>query len=157
MIKVTLDRLAQFGKAIKNLDKTRVLIGIPEDKSKRNDGSISNAQIGYIQENGSPVRNIPATPFLVTGVRAVAKQCAEQLKISVEMLMTNQSVVTTAQNKAGLIAQNSVKKTINDGDGFTPLSQATLDARKRKGFKGTKRLIRTGQLRNSITYVIRSK
>lgn len=39
------------------------------------------------------------------------------------------------------------------GEGFKPLSAATLAARKLAGFKGTKALIRHGDLRNSITVI----
>ncbi|MDD1617199.1 MAG: hypothetical protein LUQ28_12105, partial [Methylococcaceae bacterium] len=57
--------------------------------------------------------------------------------------------------KAGIVAQNSVKATITKGEGFEPLAESTIKARQRKGFKGTKPLIRTGQLRNSITYIVK--
>jgi phage gpG-like protein len=39
------------------------------------------------------------------------------------------------------------------GQPFLPLAMATIAARRRKGFKGTKALIMTGDLRNSITVV----
>ena len=67
----------------------------------------------------------------------------------------NPSAVLTAKNKAGLIAQNSVKATITAGEGFAPLAESTLAARKRRGVSRTKPLIDTGSLLNSITYVIR--
>jgi len=63
--------------------------------------------------------------------------------------------ITAALTKAGIVAQNSVKAAITKGEGFAPLADATVKARQRKGFKGTKPLIRTGQLRNSITYIVK--
>ena len=35
------------------------------------------------------------------------------------------------------------------------LSDATLETRESEGFKGTKALIVTGQMRNAITYVVK--
>jgi hypothetical protein len=64
--------------------------------------------------------------------------------------------VDIAQNKAGLIAESSVRKKINEGP-FEPLAPKTLQERKRRGRTGEKPLIDTGQLRNSVTYVIRPK
>lgn len=40
---------------------------------------------------------------------------------------------------------------------FVPLAPATIKARQRQGFKGTKALIRTGALLNAIQYVVDKK
>jgi hypothetical protein len=71
--------------------------------------------------------------------------------------LTDASAVDQALNAGGLVAQSSVKKQIVSQEGFSPLKQGTLAARKRNGFNGTKALIRTGQLLNSISYVVREK
>jgi hypothetical protein len=134
-----------------------VLVGIPADEDARADSPIGNAAIGYIQEKGSSKQGIPPRPFLEPGVAKVAKQCADVIGKGAITALTdmNPQAVLTAKNKAGLIAQNSVKATITAGDGFEPLSESTLAARKRRGVSRTKPLIDTGSLRNSITYVIR--
>ena len=65
----------------------------------------------------------------------------------------------TALHRVGLTAQNSVRRVINAGVA-PPLAASTLRSRRtRKVAKrtGTVALIDTGQLRNSITYVIRPK
>ena len=67
------------------------------------------------------------------------------------------SALEKAFTKAGLVAQASVRATLTAGEGFEPLSESTLKAREAKGFKGTKPLIRTGQLRNSYTFVVRKR
>ncbi|MFI5416190.1 MAG: hypothetical protein ACHQXJ_02430, partial [Nitrososphaerales archaeon] len=61
--------------------------------------------------------------------------------------------------RAGIIAANACKKVINDQEGLKPPAPATLKARKyitASGFKGTKSLLVTGQVRNAITYVVKS-
>lgn len=74
-----------------------------------------------------------------------------------EMLDGGAAAIEKANNKAGLVAQAAVKNTLRAGEGFPPLADATLAARKRAGFTGTKPLIWTGQLLNSVTYVIRKR
>ena len=74
-----------------------------------------------------------------------------------EMLDGGAAAIEKANNKAGLVAQAAIKNTLRSGEGFPPLADATLAARKRAGFTGTKPLIWTGQLLNSITYVIRKR
>jgi hypothetical protein len=143
---------------IEEFKKKELLVGIPEAGGKRDDTRESNAAIGYIQETGSPVNNIPARPFLRPGVKKVEKRIVAELrKGAINTLSHGISALDNAYARAGIIAQNSVKAIIRAGEGFAPLAPSTLAARKRAGAKGTKPLIRTGQLINSITYVVRSK
>jgi hypothetical protein len=59
-------------------------------------------------------------------------------------------------NAIGLVAANGMKAAIQEGD-FQPLSQRTIDARLKRGRTGVKPLLDTGQLRNSISYVLRRR
>jgi hypothetical protein len=91
-------------------------------------------------------------------VKKVEKRLiAELRKGAINTLEGGIGALNIAYARAGIIAQNSVKAAIRSGEGFAPLAPATLAARKRAGAKGTKPLIRTGQLLNSITYVVRPK
>ena len=157
-VTVAKDDVAKLMATIKALGNDGdVLVGIPAEEDTRADSPIGNAAIGYIQEKGSAKQGIPPRPFLEPGVAAVAEKCADVIGKGAAMALTdmNPQAALTAKNKAGLIAQNSVKATITAGDGFEPLSKSTLAARKRRGVSRTKPLIDTGSLRNSITYVIR--
>ena len=158
-VKVVQDKTAKLRDALRTLTRDIVLVGIPAADDNRNgDSPIGNAAIGYIQENGSPVNNIPPRPFLVPGVQSVADRCAELMGAgAAEMLDGGAAAIEKANNKAGLTAQAAVKNTLRAGEGFPPLAPATLAARERAGFTGTKPLIRTAQLLNSITYVIRKR
>ena len=77
MMKITIDKVGQVLKSIHTLETNRVLVGIPQEKNARNDGQMTNASIGYIQENGSSANNIPARPFLIPGVEKVNKEAAQ--------------------------------------------------------------------------------
>ena len=134
---------------------------------------INNATLGYIHENGSPANNIPARPFLVPGVQSAQTKIESRLKKAANAALDgNFGNVDNELNGAGMVARDSVKTKINSGD-FVPLAESTLKARARRGRKGAeeelanrlaggnpsndsaKPLIVTGQLRNSINYVIR--
>jgi hypothetical protein len=154
-VKTVKDDLKNLMKNIHAMSRKSVLIGIPEAKGKRKEGEISNAIIGFINEHGSPARNIPARPFLVTGVSKVTEKVSNTLKQYASDALNDPQAIDRGLNASGLIAQNSVKNLIVSQDGFKPLSPKTLKAREKRGYKGTKALIRTGQLLNSITYVVK--
>ena len=146
--------LADIFAAIEKLTSQEVLVGIPHGEA-RSDTDMTNAQIGYIQETGSPAMNLEARAFLAPGVEDCQELISTQLtKAADEALKGNNQGVGRCLNRAGMIAQNGVRAKINTGD-FAPLSEATLRARRRAGKTRTKPLIDTGQLRNSITYIIK--
>lgn len=157
-VKITKDKVIATLKAIHQLVKQDVLVGIPQNADERPDGSpITNAEIGYLMENGSPANNIPARPHLVPGVERAEKQIGIQLKKGASAAMDgNQAGVMDALNAAGLVAQNSVRAEITSVLP-PPLKPGTLAARKRRGRTGTVPLIDIGRYRNAQTYVIRKK
>ncbi|MCY1326434.1 hypothetical protein D9M68_743710 [compost metagenome] len=171
------DRLKQVLQSISGLVDKQVLVGIPDSTAGRKDDGepLSNAEIGYIQETGSPANNLPARPFLVPGVAAAQSKTLPQLQKATEAALDGDiDGMQRRLSSAGLVAQSSVRKRINSG--ITPaLSEATLRERARRGRNGAKEelarraagekpgielakpLIDTGQLRNAITYVIRKR
>lgn len=161
-ITVTSDFTKQFNDIIKKFKNDAVLVGIPEAKTERkkteDEEPINNATILAINNFGSPDNNIPPWPVMSIGIRAARAEIAEQFKqAAVNALKSGFSALDTYYNRVGIIASNSIKKTINDQVDAPELADSTLAARKYRNFKGTKRLIVTGQLRNSITYVVRGE
>ena len=154
-VTVTKDIADRVLKNIAAIPKQRLLVGIPEEENARGE-EIGNAALGFIHENGSPARNIPARPFLVPAMDEITPQAVAMLEMpTAEALTKGKDALTKGYERAGLVCQAAVKKRIVSQEGFAPLAPATIEARQRKGYKGTKALIRTGQLLNSITYVIR--
>jgi phage gpG-like protein len=179
-IKMTVNKLGDIRKAMKALTDKDVLIGIPEDQAAREaagESGISNAYLGYIHEYGVPSKNIPARPFLHPGIERARKDIADAPeRTAKKALQGNPGAVEAGLNKVGLIGQNSVRAAFVDND-WPPLSDKTLDynplskdedgkvrttkkgkpkrkkSRREKG--NINPLIDTGQLRKSITYVIR--
>jgi hypothetical protein len=95
---------------------------------------------------------------MAIGIRKAKDEIAEQFRqAAVNALKQGFAALDTYFERAGIIASNSVKKVINSQEGIKGPSEATLAARKAQGFKGTKALVVTGQMRNAITYVVRGK
>lgn len=159
-LKVTADFTEDFNKIIKSFKGDNVLVGIPANDTERSDDdtTITNAALLAINEFGSPINNIPARPVMAIGIRNAKDQIAEEYKKAMQnALQKGMSALSVFYNRAGIIASNSVKKAINSQEGIDEPSEATLAARERAGFKGTKALIVTGQMRNAITYVVKGE
>ena len=156
---MTFDRLDEILKSINGLVKKEVLVGVPDSTAGRKDQGepLSNAEIGYILENGSPANNIPARPHLVPGVQDARPKFEPQLQKGVEAALDGDlEKVERSMNRAGLVAQNSVRAKVNSN--IQPkLADSTLDARRRRGVMRENTLVDTAQYRNSITYVVRKK
>ncbi|SAL25781.1 hypothetical protein [Caballeronia telluris] len=156
-VKITRDKLQEVLRSMNALVKKDVLVGIPDSAPERRDTPVTNAQIGYILDRGSPAKNIPARPWLVPGVEEVQSECAERLKKGATAALSgNQQGVDSALTAAGLTAEMGVKAKINSN--IQPkLADSTLAARRARGVTRENTLVDTGSLRNSVTHVIREK
>lgn len=181
-VDVTKDNVAKIFKSMAELTGKAVYVGIPEAENSRQEEEMNNARLGYIHEFGSPIAHIPARPFLIPGVQNVEKETAAQLKNAADAALSGDSkLADQSLNRVGIIASNEVKRVINSNIP-PPLKPRTVrDRYKTRGTKhrrdneilymqlvaggmepgaaqsqaGIISLIDTGQLRNSITYVIK--
>jgi hypothetical protein len=164
-LKVTADFTEDFNKVIAKFKRDVVLVGIPSsDTEREDDDPIGNAALLAINNFGSEANGIPARPVMQNGIKNAQEEIAAQFKkATIEALTKGVAILSPLYNRVGIIASNSIKKAINaqDFEGGGPdnegPSEATLKARKAKGFKGTKSLIVTGQMRNAITYVVKGE
>jgi hypothetical protein len=161
---VTSDFTADFNDIVKKFKNDAVLVGIPEQDTKREedegDSEITNAALLAICNFGSPVQNIPAWPVMAIGIRNAQEEIATQFKLAAtNALKMGLSALDIYYNRAGIIASTSIKKVINSQEDVPPNkpSPSTLKSRKSAGFKGQKYWIRTGQMRNAITYVVKGE
>ena len=179
------DRVPELLKGVEELTAHDVLVGIPSAKTARKGEMITNASLAYIHEYGSPAQNIPARPFLIPGVKAIRKEALAMLRQGALDVMQGKATASVVLNKVGILARNSVVEHITDPDPpFAPLAPSTVRARLRRTQAGRRKLrgikadaaqagvsmsmaltqwgegnlqplIDTGQLRASITYVVR--
>jgi hypothetical protein len=182
-VEVTKDNVAKIFKSMAELTGKAVYVGIPEAEAPRDEEpEMNNARLGYIHEFGSPKVNIPARPFLIPGVQNVEAETAAELKKAADAALAGDSKLADQHlNRTGIIAANEVKRVINSNIP-PPLKPRTIaDRYKNRGTKtrrdneilylklidqgmdpgaaqdeaGIIALIDTGQLRNSITYVVK--
>lgn len=146
---------------IKSFKDEEVLIGIPQAKTDRKEdeeGEPTNAFLLFINEHGSPINNIPARQPMAKGIRKAQEAIAEQFKkMAQNVFSQGVQAIDIYLNRAGFIASSSIKNVITTQDDIAPPSDVTLAIRKQMGIKSTKALIVTGQMRNAITHVIRSR
>lgn len=148
------DGMLAILEAVAALSKVEVLVGVPHGESRSDEDGMTNAQIGYLLETGSPAMNLEPRPHLVPGIEAVQDIIGQQLTKAVDAALNgNKQRMYFFLNTAGMKATMSVKNLINAGD-FVALKPATVKARQARGRKSIKPLVDTGQYRNSHTYVI---
>ena len=158
-VTIDVDKRQALKAALERMRKTAVYVGIPADseQDKRSDDSpITNSQLGYIHEYGSPAANIPARPFLRPGVQKAEATLRKSLKRAATYALAGDEAGFSAQmdTVAGK-AETAVFDYMTTGD-FEPLAPSTLRKRQAKNKKvgssdmRVRPLVDTGNLRNSI-------
>lgn len=167
---------------MKALAQQEVLVGFPEESTERDDDPLvkgdepTNAELGYIHDNGAPEANIPARPFMVPGIENARDPVTRHLYAGAKRVLQTRSAADAenALERAGLAAVTAIKRKINEGVP-PPLAEMTLRMRASRGRKGAqaeldhraqggtpgvdlaKPLIDTAQMRNAVNYVIRAR
>ena len=137
-------------------------------------GQINNATLLYIHTHGSPVKNIPERPVIEPAIED--KENASRLNklllnAAKEGIKGNEQGFLIQLGRVGMAAQNMCRDWFtNPKNGWHPNKPATIKGKIRKMSKKKKEsallameqgevvdrpLIDTGQLRKSITYVVK--
>tara|TARA_Y100001954_G_scaffold167695_1_gene178039 strand:+ start:18386 stop:18925 length:540 start_codon:yes stop_codon:yes gene_type:complete len=171
-VKVLKNDVFDVSKAMRALTMQSVLVGIPGEGGRSDeDSDLTNAEIGFIHEKGSPANNIPARPFLTPGIRAAHPQIVDQLRAAGKAALEGKvSGVNSSLERAGIIAQNSVRAQFVDND-WAELDEKTLKRRpviqrddegkptkhgkSRQERGAVNPLLDSGQLRKAVTYVVK--
>ena len=147
-------KIGNLIKGVNFMIQTEVVVGIPKDANTARDG-ITNAELMYIHENGSPARNIPPRPALKLGLsdENTRNQIREMLLLGMRTALTGDvNKARMYYEKAGMVGSSSVKKIFGQSPPLAPNASSTI-ARK----KSSKPLIDKGSLLSSITYAVRRK
>lgn len=130
-----------------------VYVGIPQKYSSRPKERITNAELAFIHTNGSPVNNIPPRPFLQPAIEAHQAEISQRLLDAFAYIMGGKKEEGVRRlNVLGIYAVEVVKDMFKKGhNNWPPLKPETI---KRKG--SDLPLVDTGEMRNSITYVIKT-
>ncbi len=167
------DKLKLVFSAVREMKNLEVLVGIPEEDSSRpptddNKGSpATNAELLYIHTNGSPINNIPPRPVIEPAINDAKELISENLKqASISAFDGNIQGFMQNLEKAGLRGENAAKDWFtNPKNNWAPNSTITIEGTEAykngekfiKGKKSSNPLIDTGELRKSITHVVRKK
>lgn len=181
-VRVTRQNLEDVLQAVYAVAGAEVLVGVPEETTERPEddeagkAGITNAALARIHDQGSPEAHIPQREFMRPGM-AVAREGVEAAMSSAlkGAMRGNALVAEQAMHQAGLVAQSAIRNKIDEGIP-PPLSERTLRARAARGREGAfiaaelrheippelsialaKPLVDTGEMRKSITYVIRQR
>jgi hypothetical protein len=146
--------LAGLAAEIKRIARSDVLVGIPAKTTMRKGSSpINNASLLWVFSKGSPLRNIPPRPVLEPAIAANTKTISPFLAQAAQDLIEHRPTAARANlHRAGVAASNAAKRWFTDPrNGWAPNAPATIE---RKG--SAQPGIDTGQLRSSLTYIVRS-
>lgn len=168
-VRVTQDRVDAVLASVRALTTDRLLIGVPAENATRPDDGeepVNNATLAYVHEHGAPEINLPARPFLGPGIED-AREALERRFRQGAMAALNGTPDAAARtlHGAGLMAVNAVVERLTNGP-HTPLSPAYYNERLAEELAKTGApmgpaevtiLVRSGEMRRSITYVIRKR
>lgn len=170
--------LEKIKERIALLADLQILVGVPSDNKDReedDESGMTNAALAYVHDNGAPEQNIPPRPFMRPGIESVQPEIRRRLLKMAKDAVTKPGDSMAQQATAiGLRAKLAIQNKINEGIP-PPLAESTLRRRAAKGRNGAqdelqrrregeapgtdlaKPLVDSGQMRNSINYVIRSR
>lgn len=162
-----IDNMAQLVEGIRLLGTLHPMVGIPEDKTDRDEDdpqhdshksgeqSIGNAALLYIHDQGAPEVGIPQREVMRPGVKNATPEIEHRLVLAGKAALDGKpQSVRNQMAAAGQAGASAVKAMINSNV-QPPLAEGTLEARKRRGVKRTNTLVDTAQMRNAVTYVVR--
>lgn len=184
-VQVTRQSFEDIIDSVRTILNVEILVGVPSDTTERpeglepqDEGAITNAALAYIHDQGSPEAHIPQREFMRPGIANARDGIERKLAAAMRAAMRGDVVVAEmSMQQAGLVAQSSIRNKIDEGIP-PPLADYTLRKRNARTLKGSKSaqyemsrrkqglapstmyarpLIDTGELRKSITYVIRSR
>lgn len=146
--------LTEFLNAFTNLPEYTIEIGVISLKSKRKTKvlvGITNAELMFIHEHGSPINNVPARPVLQMTIDYANKNLLDKyIDKAVDAFVKsdgNEKAVRNEFEKMCIIMENYAREIIYSNDGrLAPNAPSTI---RKKGDNHP--LFDTGQLARSIT------
>lgn len=147
VIKSDFSKLNLFIKGLET--KAKVRIGLFGNKANREEGSMTNPEIGAVQELGSISRNIPPRSFLRVPILQNAAKIVARVKSSSAVLLV-QGNIKMVMARLGISCEQEVQKAFDlSGPGWPALKDPTRRGKNPQG--DAKPLVDTRQLRAAVT------
>jgi len=154
------DHSAHLKKVLKHIANIDVLVGIPQKNTTRKGEPVTNAELAFIHSNGSPIRNIPARPFIEPAIENDRENISQLLSDAMSAALSGDGLEANKKLKeAGMRGQAVSQLWFEqpDKNQWPENSPATKARKLKKHSTDPKPLIDTGEMRKSITFVIRKK
>lgn len=159
------DGFEKIEKAIQELHKAKVYVGVPQEESSRSNGQLTNAELLFIHTNGSPINKIPARPVIEPAVEENIDRIAGLLRDAA--IAASEGDGDTAEallGDAGTFAANAANQRFGSA-ALAPNADITIHGgwmRNKvngrpvyvKGKKSALPLIDEGALKGSILHII---
>lgn len=139
-----------------------VYVGIPDESTDRKEkDGITNAELLFIHTNGSPIRNITSRPVIEPAIKNDRERLSNMMKKAAQLAFDNKEGQAIDQlRKTGMRGQNISRAWFVNPENGWPEDKPETIRRKSKGKSAgykPRTLIDTAQLRNSITYFVKTK
>lgn len=135
-VQKTDSKLDALEKGLQRMRKTVIYVGIAKgsDQEYRKGQPISNCDLGFVHEFGSPANRIPPRPFLVPGVKSAKAQIQPRMqKAAKAALDGDEKAFDRLMEQTAIKAQVAVPNYVREHNGeFVPLKPRTIQARLRK-------------------------
>lgn len=133
------------------------LVGKKAEETR--EGGLTNAQVGAIQEFGSPSRNIPSRSFIRATFDRFREQYIAMLKPEIKKVYGGEGDMEKALGRVGVKMAADMKNSITQGAGIPPPNAPSVLARKRKkgrpGSSGEPRtLVDKGKMLGAISWEV---
>ena len=165
-VKESVDNWNSLLRAVDFIKNHDVYVGIEDDADRENkDGTVNtdvtNAELLYIHTNGSQKRNIPARPVIEPAIKKDSERLHKMMANAADYAFKgNTGKAIEELKKVGMRGQNASRAYFYDEDNGWPPDKPETIRRKMKGKpKGyePRTLIDTSQLKNAITYFVKTK
>lgn len=158
-VKEITDNVSNQLKAIEFIKENEVYVGIQQKDTSREDDNVTNAELLFIHTNGSPIRNIPVRPVIEPALKAHSQQLSKiMLRAAKCALNGDFSEAMKQLNMAGMRGRDVSKLWFTNPKNHWPTNSPEVIERKmKKGATDPKPLIDTGELRNAISYFVKTK
>ena len=172
-----------FSKTLDSLQFIRahdVYVGIQQKDDSREDDDVTNAELLfihtngarvkkrrkkgsandlYVLSNGSPYFNIPPRPVIEPALKSDQKRLSSMMKQAAKYAFDgNKSEALRQLELVGTRGRDVSKRWfVNPDNNWPPNSEVVQERKRRKGSTNPRPLIDTGELKNSISYFVRTK
>lgn len=158
-VKTVTDNFSKQLQALDFINNNEVYVGIQQKDTTRDKDEVTNAELLFIHTNGSPKRNIPARPVIEPAIKDSSEQLSKiMLRVAKYALDGNFSEAMRQLHIAGTRGRDVSKLWFTSPKNhWAPNVPSVIAEKIKKGATDPKPLIDTGELRNAISYFVKTK